>query len=288
MQQLTDQAIILIESLPYIKDFFGKTIVIKYGGSAMNDLRLKEKTIEDIVLMKLVGMKPVIVHGGGPEINRILKKTGKKSEFYNGLRITDEEIMETTEMVLSGKINKEIVELFQLHNINAVGISGKDGKTITAKKMFIDGTDIGMVGEVKEVDTNLLSVLMDNNFIPVIAPVSADSKGQTFNINADHAAAAIAAELHAEKLIFLTDMSGILTDIEDKSTLISSIDVQAVKELIRNRVISGGMIPKAECAVNAVQTGVHSVHIINGGIEHALLLEIFTRKGIGTLIHKEQ
>ncbi len=288
MKKLIEQANILIESLPYIKDFFGKTIVIKYGGSAMTDALLKEKTIEDIVLMKLVGMKPVIVHGGGPAINSMLKKTGVNSSFHNGLRITDGETMEITEMVLSGKVNKEIVGLFQQHGINAAGISGKDGNTLVAGKLRIDGTDIGLVGEVYDVNTELLTVLMDNNFIPVIAPVSSDKDGKTLNINADNAASAIASGLEAEKLIYLTDTPGIMRDLEDSTSLISTLDVKQAAELIKEGIISRGMIPKVEYSSEAVRNGVKSVHIIDGRIEHSLILEIFTKKGIGTLIHKEQ
>ncbi len=287
MQKLIDKANILIESLPYIKDFFGKTIVIKYGGSAMTDLNLKEKTVEDIVLMKLVGMKPVIIHGGGPAINVMLDKIGKKSAFHEGLRVTDMETMETTEMVLSGKINKEIVGLFQRHNINAAGISGKDGNTIQARKIRIKGTDIGMVGEVESVNTELITVLMNNNFIPVIAPVSSDNSGTTFNINADNAASAVASALKAEKLIYLTDTPGILRDVGDSDSLISILSKDEAMMLIADKTISGGMIPKIKCSLDAVDKGVNAVHIIDGRIEHSLLLEIFTRNGIGSLIKKD-
>ncbi|RKX91533.1 MAG: acetylglutamate kinase [Spirochaetes bacterium] len=287
MQSLIDQANILIESLPYIKDFFGKTIVVKYGGSAMTDSTLKEKVIEDIVLMKLVGMKPVVVHGGGPAIDSMLKKTGKKPSFHNGLRITDPETMEVTEMVLSGKVNKEIAGLFQKHNIPSAGISGKDGNTILAKKIEVTGADIGSVGEVEKVNTRLISVLMENNFIPVIAPVSSDIVGNTYNINADAAASAIAGALKAEKLIYLTDTSGILSDINNQETLISKLTLEAAENLIETGVISGGMIPKIGCSINAVKDGVKAVHIIDGRLEHSLLLEIFTKTGIGTLIKKD-
>ncbi len=287
MEKLIEKANILIESLPYIKDFFGKTIVIKYGGSAMTDNSLKDKVIEDIVLMKLVGMKPVVVHGGGPAINDMLKKTGKESSFHNGLRVTDMETMDITEMVLSGKVNKEIAGLFQQHNILAAGISGKDGGTIVAKKVNVTGADIGMVGEVEKVNPRLITVLMDNNFIPVIAPVSADTSGNTFNINADDAAASVAGALGAEKLVYLTDTPGILTDVSDSSSLISKLSAAKAKEYIESGIISGGMIPKVECSLNAVNDGVSSVHIIDGRVEHSILLEIFTKKGIGTLIKKD-
>ncbi len=287
MQKLIEKANILIESLPYIKDFFGKIIVIKYGGSAMTDTHLKDKVIEDIVLMKLVGMKPVVVHGGGPAISTMLKKTGKDSSFHNGLRITDPETMEITEMVLSGKVNKEISGLFQKHNIMAAGISGKDGNTIIAKKVEVSGTDIGSVGEVETVNTRLITVLMDSNFIPVIAPVSSDLKGDTYNINADDAAAAIAGALEAEKLIYLTDTPGILSDVNNPDSLITKLTFDSADKLIESGIISGGMIPKISCSMNAVKEGVKAVHIIDGRIEHSILLEIFTNKGIGTLIKRD-
>ena len=288
MRKLIEQANILVESLPYIKDFYGKVIVIKYGGSAMSLSSLKEKAIEDIVLMKLVGMKPVVIHGGGPAISRMLGKIGKETTFINGLRVTDEETMEIAEMVLSGQINKEIVSLFQQHKIDAVGISGKDGMTLTARKRSEGEENLGFVGEIASVNTHLITVLLDNGFIPVIAPVSCDSSGVTYNINADYAASALSTELKAEKLIFLTDTPGVLKNPDDPGSLISLLNPESILELIEQKAISGGMIPKVQCAADAVRNGVHSVHILDGKIEHALLLEVFTRKGIGTLITKEK
>lgn len=287
MDKLTEQANILVESIPYIKDFFGKVFVIKYGGSAMNSEVLKEKTIEDISLMKLAGMKPVVVHGGGPAINEMLAKTGKKSKFIDGLRVTDAETLTTTEMVLSGQVNKEIVMIFQQHSMQAVGISGKDGMTITAGKLSEEKNDLGFVGEIVSVNPHLINILMDNDFIPVIAPVSCDTEGQTYNINADSAASAIAIALKAEKLIFLTDTPGILADREDESTLLTSLSLNQINGYIANNTISGGMIPKVECAAKAIMSGVNSVHILDGRVEHSVLLEVFTQKGTGTLIKKD-
>ncbi len=287
MQKLIEQANILVESLPYIKDFHGKTIVIKYGGSAMFSSSLKKKAIEDIALMKLAGMKPVVVHGGGPAINTMLKKIHKESTFINGLRVTDRETLEIAEMVLSGQVNKEIVSLFQQQNINAAGISGKDGMTLTAKKASNSKGDLGFVGDIVSVNTHLMEILLNNDFIPVVAPISCDETGTTFNVNADLAASAIAASLKAEKLIFLTDTPGILTDTDDPSTVLSFLNIKDIPGLMADSIITGGMIPKVECSMEAVKNGVHSVHILDGRIEHALLLELFTQKGIGTLITKE-
>jgi len=287
MGKLTEQANVLVESLPYIKDFFGKVFVIKYGGSAMSSGILKGKIIEDISLMKLAGMKPVVVHGGGPAINEMLAKTGKKSEFIDGLRVTDAETLTTTEMVLSGQVNKEIVMLFQQHNMQAVGISGKDGMTITAGKLSARKKDLGFVGEIVSVNPHLINILMDNDFIPVIAPVSCDTEGQTYNINADSAASAIAIALKAKKLIYITDTPGILADREDESTLLTSLSLNQITGYIANNTISGGMIPKVECAAKAIMSGVNSVHILDGRVEHSVLLEVFTQKGTGTLIKKD-
>lgn len=283
MQQYIDKAKILIEALPYIKEFNDDIFVIKYGGSAMVDEKIKETVIEDIVLLKLVGIKPVIVHGGGKEISSMLNRVGKVSEFVNGLRVTDEETVEVVEMVLSGKVNKAIVQLIQNHDLNAVGVSGKDGKTLKVKKKEVDGADIGYVGEITEVDTKLIHSLIDNDFIPVIAPVGTDQQGQTYNINADYAASAIAGALSAKKLIFLTDVEGVLEDLNKKDSLISKIDVKEVDDYIEDGTISGGMIPKVECCVEAINAGVKNVHILDGRVEHCMLLEIFTKSGVGTM-----
>ncbi|MBC7960527.1 MAG: acetylglutamate kinase [Vallitaleaceae bacterium] len=283
MEKYIEKAKILIEALPYIKQFNSKIVVIKYGGSAMVDDRIKDTVIEDIVLMKLVGLKPVIVHGGGKEISDMLTSLGKKSEFVNGLRVTDQETVEVVEMVLSGKINKGIVQLIQNHDLNAVGISGKDGKTLKVVKKEMDGVDIGFVGEIKEVDTKLILSLLDHDFIPVIAPLGTDSSGQTYNINADYAASAIAGALKAEKLLFLTDVEGVLTDVADKTSLISKLTLKEVEEKMASGIISGGMIPKVDCCVEGIKAGVKNVHILDGRVEHCMLLEIFTQKGIGTM-----
>ncbi len=286
MKTYIDKAKILIEALPYIKEFNGKTVVIKYGGSAMINENIKHTVMEDIALMKLVGMRPVIVHGGGPEINKALQQMGKKSEFVNGLRVTDQETMEIVEMVLAGKLNKSIVQDIQAHGIQAVGLCGKDGNMIKATKMYVDGLDIGYVGEVTEVDTKLLDTLIQNDFIPIIAPVGTDGAEGTYNINADYAALAIAGALKAEKLVFLTDVEGVLEDVNDSSSIISRLSVLKVPEYIESGIIAGGMIPKVQCCVEGVQQGVKTVHIIDGRVEHCLLLEIFTEKGIGTMIEE--
>ncbi|OGH94307.1 MAG: acetylglutamate kinase [Candidatus Melainabacteria bacterium GWA2_34_9] len=286
MQKYIDKTKILIEALPYIKCFSGKTVVIKYGGSAMLNDELKKSVLQDIVLMKLVGMSPVIVHGGGPEINKMLKQINKQSEFINGLRVTDEETMEIVEMVLSGKVNKDIVTNIQTQGFNAVGISGKDGNILKAKKKLIDGQDAGFIGEIVEVNANLIKILIQNDFIPVIAPTGMGEDGNTYNINADYAASAIAGALEAEKLVFLTDISGVLRDVNDNESIISSITVSEAKKLIQDGTISGGMIPKVDCCIEGVEKGVKTVHILDGRVEHSLLLEIFTDTGIGTMINK--
>lgn len=286
MEKIIEKAKILIEALPYIKEFNNKIVVIKYGGSAMTDDSIKKTVIEDIVLMKLVGLKPVIVHGGGNEISMAMEAMGKKSKFINGLRVTDEETVEVVEMVLSGKINKGIVQMIQNHGINAVGISGKDGRTLKAIKKEEEGIDYGFVGEISEVNTDLILSLLDNDFIPVIAPIGTDCLGMTYNINADYAASSIAGALRAEKLLFLTDVEGVLSDVKDKNSLISRIEIDEVDLLISEGIISGGMIPKVECCVKGIHLGVNNVHILDGRVEHCMLLEIFTRNGIGTMFGK--
>lgn len=286
MEKYIEKAKVLVEALPYIKQFNGKIVVIKYGGSAMVDERIKEQVIEDIVLMKLVGFKPVIVHGGGKEISKTLSALQIESEFYNGLRVTSQETVEVVEMVLSGKVNKDIVQLIQNHDLNAVGISGKDARTLKVTKKEVHGKDIGFVGDISEVNTGLIMSLIENDFIPVIAPVGTDCNGQTYNINADYAASAIAGALDAEKLIFLTDVEGVLKDVDDSKSLISKIDVAEVDEYIKEDIISGGMIPKVMCCVEGIEQGVKNVHILDGRVEHSLLLEIFTKSGVGTMFGK--
>ena len=286
MKNYIEKAEVLIEALPYIQKFYGKTVVIKYGGSALINPEIKETLIKDIALMKLVGMNPVIVHGGSPDINAFLKKMDIKSEFINGLRVTDEETMQIVEMVLAGKLNKSIVTDIELQGVKSVGISGKDGGILKAEKIQKDSVDYGCVGDVKEVDTSLIESLINNDFIPVIAPIGKDDKGVTYNINADYAAVAIAGALKAEKLVFLTDVEGVMRDIHDPNSIMSFIKADNVQGLIDDGTISGGMIPKVQCCMAGVEAGVENVHILDGRVEHCLLLEIFTQKGIGTMISK--
>ena len=284
MKGYIDKAKILIEALPYIKRFYNKTVVIKYGGSALVNPDIKDTVIKDIALMKLVGMHPVIVHGGGPDINGFLKKMNIESRFINGLRVTDDDTMEVVEMVLAGKLNKSIVTDICQNGVKAVGITGKDANTVTAVKMEKDGVDYGNVGEIKSVDTSLIQSLIDGGFIPVIAPIGKDEKGRRYNINADYMAVAVAGALKAQKLVFLTDVEGVLKDVHDPSSILSFIkagDVQALKD---DGTISGGMIPKVDCCIEAVEKGVSNVHILDGRVEHCLILEIFTPEGIGTMI----
>lgn len=295
MTQASDKltyAEVLTEALPYIKRFQDKTIVIKYGGNAMEDDELKSSFARDIVLMKLVGMNPVVVHGGGPQIKALLDKLGKKTEFVDGMRVTDSETMDVVEMVLGGSVNKEIVSLINQHGGSAVGLSGKDGDLIRARKLVIKQNspevkaneiiDIGHVGEVASIDTGVINHLTGGDFIPVIAPVGVDEKGQSYNINADLVAGKIAEVLTAEKLIMLTNTPGIL-DEEDK--VLTGLSAEQVDELIQNGVIHGGMLPKIQSALDAVHAGVNAAHIIDGRVSHAVLLEIFTDGGVGTLIH---
>ncbi|NLK96872.1 MAG: acetylglutamate kinase [Epulopiscium sp.] len=286
MELYIEKAKVLVEALPYIKEFYGKTVVIKYGGSAMIDDMIKETVIQDIILMKLVGINPVIVHGGGPDINKALKQMDKQSEFVNGLRVTDRETMEIVEMVLAGKVNKSIVSHIQNQGINAVGISGKDGATLQAEKKLVNGMDVGFVGEVVDVNTKLITTLIEQDFIPVIAPIGIDKEGNSYNINADYAAVAVAGALKAQKLVFLTDVEGVLKDVSDSSSIISRLSIKDVDQYIKNGIISGGMIPKVECCVEGVKKGVKTVHILDGRVEHCLLLEIFTQKGVGTMIEE--
>ena len=286
MAEYIGKAKILIEALPFIKRFYDKTVVIKYGGSALIDPQIKDTIIKDIVLMKLVGMHPVIVHGGGPDINSFLKRVEIESKFVNGLRVTDKDTMEIVEMVLAGKLNKAIVTDIELQGVKAVGVTGKDGDTVLAKKIQKDGVDYGCVGEIESVDPKLLQSLIQSEFIPVIAPIGKDREGNTYNINADYMAVAIAGALQAEKLVFLTDVEGVLKDVLDPSSIMSFIPAGKVAGLIADGTISGGMIPKVECCMAAVEKGVNNVHILDGRVEHCLILEIFTPEGIGTMIER--
>ncbi len=291
MKKLIEKASVLIEALPYMRQFYQKTVVIKYGGHAMVEERLKRSFAQDIVLLKYVGINPVVVHGGGPQIGQTLELVGKKSDFCEGMRITDSETMDVVEMVLVGKVNKEIVSLINQHGGQAVGLSGKDGRLIQARKLQLyrdqegeeppELIDLGMVGEVQAIQAEVIQTLEESRFIPVIAPVGVGEQGETYNINADLVAGKIAPALKATKLILLTDVEGVLnTD----GNLISSLDTTQAAELIQKGILTGGMIPKVRCAITAVEEGVDKAHIIDGRVEHAVLLEIFMDRGIGTEI----
>jgi len=284
-----ERAQILTEALPYIQRFQGKTIVIKYGGNAMIDDALKKSFARDIVLMKLVGMNPVVVHGGGPQIGKLLERIGKKSEFIQGMRVTDRETMDVVEMVLGGLVNKEIANLINQHGGKAVGLTGKDGQFIRARKMVLSTSDkeaggnidLGQVGEIDAIDPSLVAFLDSGDFIPVIAPIGVGPDGAAYNINADVAAGKLAITLQAEKLILLTNTAGVL---DQSGTLLTGLDVGRVNDLIADGTISGGMLPKVNYALDAVNSGVKTAHIIDGRVAHAVLLEVFTDQGVGTLI----
>lgn len=280
-----DKAHVLIEALPYIQRFHGKVIVIKYGGAAMADEVLKESVMRDIALLKSVGLQPVIVHGGGKEITKWVELNGKKSEFYNGFRITDKDTMEIAEMVLGG-VNKGLVSHMESLGVKAVGLSGKDGSMLRVRKKTIDGVDIGFVGDIRKVNTNLIKTLLKDDYVPVICPIGVDKDYNMYNINADEAASEIAIELDAEKLAFLTNTEGFYEDYNDKKSLISRISVQEAEKLVRDGKIDGGMLPKMQNCIRAAVNGVTRVHILDGRLTHSILLEIFTNKGIGTLIYK--
>lgn len=286
MKSSMEKARILREALPYIRRFSGSTVVIKYGGSAMSDPELLEKTTGDIALLKYVGLKPVVVHGGGPAISDMLKRLGVQTEFRDGLRVTDEATMETTEMVLAGKINKRLVRELNLHGVEAAGLTGVDGNLFSAeKKGTQEGeSDLGLVGRIRNVRPRLLQVLISEGYVPVIAPVSAGEDGTSYNINADDAAVAVAAALQAEKLVYLSDVPGVLKDPGDENSLVASLSRDEAVSMIEEGTISGGMVPKISCALEAVDGGVHSVHILDGRLSHSLLLEVFTPEGIGTVI----
>ena len=283
MQEVMEKAQVLIEALPYIQRFNRKIIVVKYVGSAMIDKELKKHVIQDVTLLKLVGFKPIIVHGGGKEISRWVEKTGMQPEFVNGLRKTDAATMEIAEMVLN-KVNKSLVQMVEELGVNAIGISGKDGGLLRVEKKYSDGQDIGYVGEITEVNPKILEDLLERDFLPIVCPIGMDANYETYNINADDAACAIAQAVQAEKLAFLTDIEGVYKDPADKSTLISELTVSEARELIADGFIGGGMLPKLNNCMEAIEKGVSRVHILDGRIAHCLLLEIFTNKGIGTAI----
>ncbi len=286
MEEINDylkKAEVLIEALPYIQRFNRKVIVVKYGGSAMIDEELKKNVIEDVTLLKLVGFKPIIVHGGGKEISKWIEKSGKEAKFVNGLRVTDAETMEIAEMVL-GKVNKSLVQKIEQLGVRAIGISGKDGALLKVDKKYSNGEDIGYVGDVKEVNAKILWDLLEKDFLPVIAPIGMDENFETYNINADDAACAIAKAMKSEKLAFLTDVEGVMRDPSDKSSLISELTLSEAEALIEDGTVGGGMLPKLNNCMDAIREGVSRVHILDGRIPHCLLLEIFTNRGIGTAI----
>jgi len=285
MEKYLSKAEVLIEALPYIQRFNRKVIVVKYGGSAMVDEALKRRVIEDVTLLKLVGFKPIIVHGGGKEISKMVERVGKEAEFVNGLRVTDEETLDIAEMVL-GKVNKSLVQLVESLGVRAIGISGKDGGLLTVTKKYSQGQDIGYVGEITQVNTQILNDLLEKDFLPIICPIGLDEEYQGYNINADDAACAIASAMGAEKLAFLTDIEGVYQDPSNPETLISELYIEEAKELMESGYIGGGMLPKLQNCIDAIEKGVARVHILDGRIKHCLLLEIFTNKGIGTAILK--
>ncbi len=287
---------VLIEALPYIKKFHNKKIMIKYGGHAMIDQHAMSSTARDTVLLKYVGMQPLVVHGGGPDISRAMDKMGKTPKFVGGLRVTDSETMDIVKMVLIGKINIDIVSKIGLHGGKSIGISGKDDFLIEASKRDLtkiqqeDGeileVDLGYVGKINKINSNLIDVLTQENYIPVIAPLGTDESGNTLNLNADTVAGSLASDINAEKLVVLTDVPGILTDPDDPESIIRRIHVDELKELVKEGIITGGMIPKVETCINAVENGVKTAHILDGRIEHSILLEIFTKDGIGTMVRE--
>lgn len=283
MEKVLQKAEVLIEALPYIQRFNRKIIVVKYGGSAMSNEELQKNVIKDVTLLKLVGFKPIIVHGGGKEISRWVGKVGKEAKFVGGLRVTDKETMEIAEMVLN-KVNKDLVTMVQELGVKAVGVSGKDGGLLQVEKKYAHGQDIGFVGEITGVNPKVLFDLLEKDFLPIVAPIGLDDKFQTYNINADDAACAVAKAVNAEKLAFLTDIEGLYKDINDKSSFISRLSATQAEELVSDGLIGGGMLPKLNSCISAVRNGVKRVHILDGRIPHCLLLEIFTRQGIGTAI----
>ena len=286
MDKILGKAEVLIEALPYIQKFNRKIIVVKYGGSAMSNEELQKNVIKDVTLLKLVGFKPIIVHGGGKEISRWVGKVGKEAKFVNGLRVTDEETMEIAEMVLN-KVNKNLVRMVEELGVKAVGISGKDARLLQCDKKYSNGEDIGFVGDIKKVDPQVLYDLLEKDFLPIVAPIGLDDEFNTYNINADDAACAIAKAVGADKLVFLTDIEGLYKDINDKSSFISRLTASQADELIASGCIGGGMLPKLNNCTAAIKEGVNRVHILDGRIAHCLLLEIFTNQGIGTAIIRD-
>ena len=286
MDQVMQKASVLIEALPYIQKFNRKIIVVKYGGSAMSNEELQSNVIQAVTLLKLVGFKPIIVHGGGKAISKWVGKVGKEAKFVNGLRVTDEETMEIAEMVL-GRVNKNLVTMVEELGVKAVGISGKDGGLLKVNKKYADGQDIGYVGEINKVDPKVLYDLLEKDFLPIVAPVGLDDDFNTYNINADDAACAVARAVGADKLVFLTDIEGLYKDINDKSSFISRLSAGQAEELINSGVIGGGMLPKLNNCTAAIRNGVNRVHILDGRVPHCLLLEIFTNEGVGTAIYSD-
>lgn len=285
--QIIEKAKILSEALPYIQTFKDQVVVIKYGGSAMLDPHINNTIVQDMVLLKSVGLKPVIVHGGGPEINEMLTRMEIESSFIDGLRVTTKETVDVVEMVLAGKVNKRIVSMIHEQGGSAVGLSGKDGMIIEAEKMNKKNVDLGYVGDIKKINTKLINTLVEGGFIPVIAPIGTDNEGNTYNINADYVAVAIAGALKAEKLVFLTDVEGVLKDKENPLSLISYLSKEEAIKYLEDGTIGGGMIPKVTCCLEAIHKGVKMVHILDGRVEHSLILEIYTHEGIGTMIYDE-
>lgn len=287
LDKVLEKAEVLIEALPYIQKFNRKIIVVKYGGSAMSNEELQKNVIKDVTLLKLVGFKPIIVHGGGKEISKWVAKSGKEAKFINGLRVTDAETMEIAEMVL-GKVNKNLVRMVEELGVKAVGLSGKDGQLLTVEKKYSDGQDIGFVGNVTEVNPKIIYDLLENDYLPIVSPIGLGENFDTYNINADDAACAIAKAVGADKLVFLTDIEGLYKDINDKDSFISRISAADADKLISDGIIGGGMLPKLNNCTDAIKNGVNRVHILDGRIPHSMLLEIFTNKGIGTAIINDE
>lgn len=286
MKEYVQKVRILTESLPYIKEFTGKTVVIKLGGEALKDETVSKTLMEDVALMKYIGIKPVMVHGGGVEITETLKEMNVKTEFVDGLRKTDKKTAQVVEMVLAASVNKKIVYDIQTHGVEAIGICGCDTNLFEIQKIYPNGKDLGYIGEVTKVNEKILNVLIDNSYIPVIAPVSKDKEGSIYNINADYAAVSVACALKAQKLVFLTDIEGVMRDKFDPASVISTLKISEINKYIDEKIIEGGMIPKVQSCKYAIENGVESVHILDGRLEHSLLLEIFTHHGIGTMVEK--